>query len=240
MTRKALPESDLFSLNSPVETVAIVPEIDNLEEEVIGQAILKSFVPGITYFNYQDLLNSRIAKAEDKEAENLAIYDSQVWLLCQIFEVQEPDGKTRPLGLEDIECMEAEELAFRVADIMSVNLTVNFLDEKNDLKDSWFFEIKDTEQRFRVRKLSVQKGVKIQQLSQADPTGVKLTRWLITQRITLNDQPIAESDFNDKLDFATTVILAAKINFLLRTFQHGKTSFYLRSTRAGHSQTSGG
>lgn len=238
MTKKALPESDLFSLNSSSESVAIVPEIDNLEEETIGEAVLKSFVPGIVYFNYQDLLNTRIASATDKEAENLAIYDTQVWLLCQVYEVVETDGKTRPLGLEDVECMEAEELAFRVADIMSVNLVVDFLDERNDLKNSWFFEVKETAQRFRVRKLSVQKGVKIQQLSQADPTGVKLTKWLITQRITLNDQPITEEDFNSTLDFATTVILAAKINFLLATFQRKRTSFSIQNTRAGHTQIS--
>lgn len=214
-----------------------MPEIDNLEDELIGEAVLKEFIPGEVYFNYQDYLNKRVAEAIDKEAENRGIYDAQVWLLCQVYEVLKPDGNTRPLGLEDVSFMEGEELAFRIADLMSVDLTVNFLDEKNNLKDSWLFELTDRAQRFRVQKLTVDKGVKIQKLSQEDPTGVKLTRWLITQRITLNDQPITEEDFKTKLDFAVTVILAAKINFLLATFQRKRTSFSIRNTRAGTTQT---
>lgn len=237
MSKKLLPESDLIALTPSDESIAITPEIDNLEDELIGEAVLKEFVPGEVYFNYQDILNKRVADAIDKEAESKAIYDSQVWLLCQVYEVLKPDGNRRPLGLEDVSFMEGEELAFRIADLMSVDLTVNFLDERNGLKDSWFFELTDRLQRFRVQKLTVDKGVKIQQLSQADPTGVKLTRWLITQRITLNDQPITEEDFKTKLDFAVTVILAAKINFLLATFQHKRTSFSIRSTRGGTTQT---
>ena len=225
----ALPESQLQP---------ITPEIDNLEDEVIGEAVLKEFVPGNVYFDYQDILNNKVAKTESEEGKRKAIYDAQVWLLSQVYEVVEPDGKVRPLGLQDVSFMEGEELAFRIADVMSVNLNVNFLDEKNSLEDSWLFEITEKLQRFKVRKLSVEKGVEIQQISQKDPTGVKLTKWLITERITLNDAPIKEADFEDKLDFETTVLLASKINFLLAQFQRKGTSFSLRSTRAGRTPTS--
>lgn len=237
MSDKLLPESDLSSISPVDESVAIVPEIDNLEDEIVGEAVLKSFVPGHIYFDYQDILNKRVRDAADKEAENKAIYNSQVWLLCQVYEVLEPDGKTRPLGLQDVSFMQAEELAFTIADVMSVNLTVNFLDEKNSLKDSWLFEITEKAQRFRLQKLSVEKGVNIQKVSQEDPTGVKLTRWLITEKITLNDKPIVESDFETTLDFETTVVLAARINFLLAQYQQRKTSFVIRSTRAGRTRT---
>ncbi len=226
----------LFALPEPIEP--ITPEIDNLEEEVIGEAVLKDFVPGIVYFDYQDILNQKVAKAEGEEGKRKAIYNAQVWLMCQMYEVVEPDGKVRPLGLQDISFMEGEDLAFRIADIMSLTLTVNFLDEKDTLEDSWLFEITEKAQRFRVHKLSVEKGVEIQQQSQKDPTGVKLTKWLITERITLNDERIKEEDFKDKLDFQTTVLLASKINFLLARFQQKGTSFSLRSTRAGRTPTS--
>ena len=225
----ALPESQLQP---------ITPEIDNLEDEVIGEAALKEFVPGQVYFDYQDILNNKVAKAENEEGKRKAIYDAQVWLLSQVYEVVEPDGKIRPLGLQDVSFMEGEELAFRIADVMSVNLNVNFLDEKNSLEDSWYFEITEKVQRFKVHKLSVEKGVEIQQVSQKDPTGVRLTKWLITERITLNDAPIKDADFLDKLDFETTVVLASKINFLLAQFQRKGTSFSLRSTRAGRTPTS--
>jgi len=222
----------LFALPEP-----ITPEIDNLEDEEIGEAVLKDFVPGIVYFDYQDILNQKVARSEE-DKRNKAIYDAQVWLMCQMYEVIEPDGKMRPLGLQDISFMEGEELAFRIADIMSLTLSVNFLDDKNSLEDSWLFEITEKAQRFRVHRLSVEKGVEIQQESQKDPTGVKLTKWLITERITLNDEKIKEEDFKDKLDFQTTVLLASKINFLLAQFQKRGTSFSLRSTRAGRTPTS--
>jgi hypothetical protein len=223
----ALPESQLEP---------ITPEIDNLEDEEIGEAVLKDFVPGIVYFDYQDILNQKVAKAENEEDKRKAIYNAQVWLLCQVYEVVEPDGKVRPLGLQDVSFMEGEELAFRIADVMSVNLSVNFLDEKDSLETSWLFEITEKAQRFRVHKLSVEKGVEIQQQSQKDPTGVKLTKWLITERITLNDEKIKDEDFNDKLDFQTTVLLASKINFLLAQFQRKGTSFYIRNTQGGRTK----
>lgn len=226
----------LFALPEPLEP--ITPEVDNLEDEVIGEAVIKDFVPGIVYFQYQDILNQKVAKAQDDAGKTKAIYEAQIWLLMQVFEVVEEDGNVRPLGLQDISFMEGEELAFRIADIMSVTLNVNFLDEKNSLQDSWLFEITEKAQRFRVHKLSVEKGVEIQQQSQKDPTGVKLTKWLITERITLNDEKITEENFNDKLDFQTTVILASKINFLLAQFQRKGTSFSLRSTRTGRTPTS--
>ncbi len=226
-------ESSILSLAPSDQAPVIIPEIDNLEEEEIGEAVLKIFVPGQTYFDYQDILNKGVANATDKEGENRAIYNAQIWLLCQVYEVALPDGKTRPLGLDDIACLEGEELAFRISDVMSVSFKVNFLDGKENLKDSWFFEETNTGARFRVQKLSVEKGIDIQKVSQADPTGVKLTRWLITQRITINDEPITEEDFKTKIDFATTVLMAQKIDFLLRTFQRGRTSFSIRSTRAG-------
>lgn len=237
MSKKLLPESDLFPVDAVGESAAIVPEIDNLEEEIVGEAVIKDFVPGRVYFDYQDILNKRVKDAPDKEAENKAIYDSQVWLLCQVYEVVEPDGKIRPLGLQDVSFMQGEELAFTIADVMSVNLTINFLDEKNSLKDSWLFEITEKAQRFRVQKLSVEKGVQIQKISQEDPTGVKLTRWLITEKITLNDKPIVDSDFDTILDFNTTVVLAARINFLLAAYQQRRTSFSIRNTRAGGTKT---
>lgn len=238
MSKSAKQEQPaLFALpDSQIET--ITPEIDNLEEEVIGEAVLKEFVPGNIYFDYQDILNQKSAKAIDETAKRKAIYDAQVWLLCQVYDVVEEDGKVRPLGLQDVSFMEGEELAFRIADIMSVNVNVNFLDEKDSLETSWLFEITEKAQRFRVYKLSVEKGVEIQQQSQKDPTGVKLTKWLITERITLNDEKIKEEDFRDKLDFETTVLLASKINFLLAQFQRKGTSFSLRSTRAGRTPTS--
>lgn len=238
MSKSAKQEQPaLFALpDSQIET--ITPEIDNLEEEVIGEAVLKEFVPGNIYFDYQDILNQKSAKAADEIAKRKAIYDAQVWLLCQVYDVVEEGGKVRPLGLQDVSFMEGEELAFRIADIMSVNLNVNFLDEKDSLETSWLFEITEKAQRFRVHKLSVEKGVEIQQQSQKDPTGVKLTKWLITERITLNDEKIKEEDFKDKLNFETTVLLASKINFLLAQFQRKGTSFSLRSTRAGRTPTS--
>lgn len=228
---------ELFALPSS-QIESIIPEIDNLEDEVIGEAVLKEFVPGSVYFDYQDILNNKTGKASSEETKRKAIYDAQVWLLCQVYEVVEESGKVRPLGLQDVSFMEGEELAFRIADIMSVNLKVNFLDEKESLETSWLFEVTEKAQRFRVHKLSVEKGVEIQQQSQKDPTGVKLTKWLIAERITLNDEKIKEEDFKDKLDFETTVLLASKINFLLAQFQRKGTSFSLRSTRAGRTPTS--
>lgn len=234
-----LPDSPpaLFALPE-AQSESVIPEIDNLEDELIGEAVLKEFVPGNVYFDYQDILNNKVAKADNEDAKRKAIYDAQVWLLSQVYEVIEPDGKIRPLGLQDVSFMEGEELAFRIADVMSVNLSVNFLDEKNSIEDSWYFEITEKVQRFKVHKLSVEKGVEIQQVSQKDPTGVKLTKWLITERIALNDEKIKEEDFKDKLDFETTVLLASKINFLLAQFQRKGTSFSLRSTRAGRTPTS--
>lgn len=235
MTKKL--ESSTLSLNPSDQAPLIIPEIDNLEEEEIGEAILKDFVPGQTYFDYQDILNKGVANASDKVEENRAIYNAQIWLLCQVYEVQLPDGKMRPLGLDDIACLEGEELAFRIADVMSVSFKIDFLDGTDNLKDTWQFEVTSTGARFRVQKLPVDKGIELQKLSQADPTGVKLSRWLITQRITINDEPIAEEDFKTKIDFATTVLMAQKIDFLLRTFQRGRTSFSIRNTRAGRGKT---
>jgi hypothetical protein len=225
----------LFAL--PNATEPITPEIDNLEEEVIGEAVLKDFVPGTAYFDYQNILNQKIAKSTDKESRKKAIREAQSWLLSQMYEVIEPDGKIRPLGLNDISLMEGEQLAFTVADIMSVNLVVNFLDGK-DLETSFLFEITDKAQRFRVQRLSVEKGVDIQEISRDDPTGVQLTKWLITAKITLNDLPITAEDFDTTLDFQTTILLASKINFLLGQFQQRKTSFSLRSIRTGRTPTS--
>jgi hypothetical protein len=235
MTRKT--ESAILSLNPADEALPVVPEIDNLEDELIGEAVLKEFVPGKTYFDYQDILNKGVADALDKEGEIRAIYNAQVWLLCQIYEVELPDASRRPLGLEDIACLEGEELAFRIADVMSVSYKVNFLDGNEDLKTSNYFEITERALRFRVQKLSVEKGVKLQTISRDDPTGVKLTRWLITERMTINDERISEEDFKTKLDFAITVLLAAKVNFLLASFQRKKTSFAIRNTRAGLTAT---
>jgi hypothetical protein len=235
MTRKQL---DLLSIDpSDLPVVSVIPEIDNAEEELIGEAVLKGFVPGEIYFEYQNILNKRVADAVDKEAENKAIYDAQVWLLCQVYEVQMLDGTARPLGLDDVSFMEGEELAFRIAEVMAVNFKINFLDGNEDLKTSWLFEITDKAQRFRVQRLSVEKGVNLQKLSQQDPTGVKMTRWLITERITINDEKISDEDFKTKIDLATTVLLAAKINFLLATFQRDRTSFSIRNTRNGRIQT---
>lgn len=236
MSKKLLESSNLSTVDIESLT-AIEPEIDNIEHELIGEAVLKEFVPGQTYFDYQDILNKGVANAADKEAENRAIYNAQVWLLCQVYEVQLPDGKRRPLGLEDVACLEGEDLAFRIADIMSVDYKINFLDGNENLKSSWFFEITERALRFRVRRLSVEKGVNLQVISRDDPTGVKLSRWLITERITINDERITEEDFKTKLDFDVTVLLAAKVNFLLATFQHAKTSFSIRSMRTGVTTT---
>lgn len=235
MTRKQL---DLLSIEpSDLPVVSVIPEIDNIEDEIIGEAVLKDFVPGEIYFEYQNILNKRVADAVDKEAENRAIYDAQVWLLCQVYEVQMADGTARPLGLDDVSFMEGEELAFRIAEVMAVNFKINFLDGNEDLKTSWLFEITDKAQRFRVQRLSVEKGVNLQKLSQQDPSGVKMTRWLITERITINDEKITDEDFKTKIDLATTVLLAAKINFLLATFQRDRTSFSIRNTRNGRMRT---
>lgn len=229
-------QSALFALpDSQIEP--ITPEIDNLEEEVIGEAVLKEFVPGNVYFDYQDILNQKSAKATDEESKKKAIREAQSWLICQMYDVVEPNGNIRPLGLGDISIMEAEQLAFTVAAVMSVDIPVNFLNGK-DLETSSLFEITDKAQRFQVQRLIVDKGVDIQQSSRDDPTGVKLTKWLITEKMTLNNLPITMADFEDKLDFETTVLLASKINFLLGQFQAKKKSFPLRSIRTGHTPTS--
>ena len=184
----ALPESQLQP---------ITPEIDNLEEEVIGEAVLKEFVPGNLYFDYQDILNQKSAKATDKESKRKAIREAQSWLICQMYDVVEPNGNIRPLGLGDSSIMEAEQLAFTVAAVMSIDIAVNFLNGK-DLETSSLFEITDKAQRFQVSRLTVDKGVDIQQSSQDDPTGVKLTKWLNTEKMTLNNLPIIKNNNNNK------------------------------------------
>lgn len=216
---------------------AITPEIDNAVEEIIGEARLKSYVPGQILFDYRNLLNQRLKKAEGIEEERKAIYNSQVWLLCQAYEVVEPNGSVRPLGLDDVASMDGELLAFTVSGLMSINLDINFLDDRDSLKETFFFEVIETGQRFRVQNLSVEKAIELQQVGQKDPTGIKMVQWLICEKITLNNEPIKEEDFKTKIDFSTAAVLESRINFLLEKYQQKKTSFSIRSFRTGHTAT---
>jgi hypothetical protein len=216
---------------------AIIPEIDGLEDEEIGEAVLKQFVPGSIFYDYQTILKNKKREAKTPAETMRAVYEAQVWLLCQVYELLEPDGKKRPLGLEDVSFMGGEQLAGAVGGLMTVDLTVNFLDQKNSLETSWHFEVVETGQRFRVKKLSVEKGIEVQSKSSEDPSGIELNKWLITERITLNGEPITMEMFEEVLNFEVTVLLSNKINFLLTQSLPEKTSFAIRGSRSGRTQT---
>lgn len=238
--RKPLPFKDSdaeFLPAMPARQIdAIIPEIEGYEGDLVGEAVRKEFVPGKTYFEYRNLLNKRTAKATNPDERRSAIYETQTWLMRQCYEVVEPSGHVRPLGLDDIECMDAETLAFTVADLVSIDVTVNFLDEKNDLEFSNLFEIKAKAQRFKVKKLSVERAIEIQEMSREDPSGIRLSQWLICNRIELNNEKIKLEDFDNKLDIESTVLLVQKADFLLKPYLQKKRSFTLRDTRGVRSQ----
>lgn len=217
--------------------VAIIPEIDGFEGTLVGEAVRKDFIPGQIYFDYRTLLNSRVAKATNPDERRAAIFNSQVWLLCQCYEVVEPNGKTRPLGLDDVDCMDGETLAFTVSNLVVVDIDINFLDEKNSLEYSELFEVTERAQRFKIERLTVEKAVEIQELSREDPTGIKLSQWMICNKIRLNNERIKLEDFKDKLDLTITVVLVQKADFLLKPYLQKRKSFTIRDTRAGTTKT---